>query len=269
MLFRSQWAIGEVHFSFFGQEVSVALGGLLGLLVLKLLEEEIGLGGVVVVLPLWVLVTLMLFFQFSFLRLTTRIMSPAAKLLSAWRVRREKKRHRINREEKLNQIKRRQEERAVKREQTRNERPLPISERKETAPALPFEAPPSHGYRFPPADLLDPPRPHPPIDERILREYANKIEGRLKEFDIEGEVVEIHPGPVVTIFEFKSAPGIKYSRITALEQDIAISLKTDSVRVDRVSGKAHIGIEVPNRKRELISFRELVESSALDRKSVV
>ena len=67
---------------------------------------------------------------------------------------------------------------------------------------------------------------------------------------------------MVTIFEFKPAPGVKYTRVTGLQEDLALALKADHIRVDRVSGKSHIGIEVPNEQREIISFRELIESLA-------
>jgi len=87
-----------------------------------------------------------------------------------------------------------------------------------------------------------------------------EIEEKLLEFGIPGEVLEMHSGPVVTIFEFKPAAGVKYSRVVLAAEDLAIRLKKDHIRIDRMGGKATIAIEVPNDQRELISFRELVES---------
>jgi len=73
-------------------------------------------------------------------------------------------------------------------------------------------------------------------------------------------VVEIHPGPVVTTFEFKPEAGIKYSKITGLVDDLCLALQAESVRIDRISGKSTVGIEVPNKVRETIFLRELLES---------
>ena len=86
------------------------------------------------------------------------------------------------------------------------------------------------------------------------------ISEKCAEFDVNGSITQIHPGPVVTTFEFKPDAGIKYSRITGLVDDLCLGIKAESVRIDRIPGKATVGIEVPNRHRELIMLRELIES---------
>ena len=68
------------------------------------------------------------------------------------------------------------------------------------------------------------------------------------------------PGPVVTTFEFKPDAGVKYSRVTGLVDDLCLALKAESIRIDRIPGKAYVGIEVPNQKREMIFLREVIES---------
>jgi S-DNA-T family DNA segregation ATPase FtsK/SpoIIIE len=100
-----------------------------------------------------------------------------------------------------------------------------------------------------------------PINEDELRQRALSVEGKCREFEVDGTVQHIHPGPVVTTFEFKPEPGIKYSKITGLGDDLCLALEAESVRIDRMPGKSTVGIEVPNDKRATIMLRELLESS--------
>ena len=80
-----------------------------------------------------------------------------------------------------------------------------------------------------------------------------------------GSVVQIHPGPVVTTFEFKPDAGVKYSRVTGLSDDLCLAMQAESVLIDRIPGKATVGIQIPNPNREAISLRELLESDACAR----
>ena len=73
-----------------------------------------------------------------------------------------------------------------------------------------------------------------------------------------GQVVQIHPGPVVTTFEFKPDAGVKYSKMTSLSDDLCLAIQAESARIDRISGKSTVGIEVPNRHREMITLREML-----------
>jgi S-DNA-T family DNA segregation ATPase FtsK/SpoIIIE len=85
---------------------------------------------------------------------------------------------------------------------------------------------------------------------------------KLLDFDIQGRITQVHPGPVVTMFEFEPAPGVKVSRIVGLSDDLALSMKAASVRIQSpLPGKAAVGIEVPNNTRETVYFRQIVESS--------
>ena len=99
------------------------------------------------------------------------------------------------------------------------------------------------------------------INEDELRKRARLIEEKAREFEVEGSVQHIHPGPVVTTFEFKPEPGVKYSRITGLGDDLCLALKAESVRIDRIPGKSTVGMEVPNDDRATIVLRELVDSA--------
>ncbi len=86
------------------------------------------------------------------------------------------------------------------------------------------------------------------------------LEGKLADFDVEGKITHVHPGPVVTMYEFEPAPGVKINRVVSLSDDLALSLKAQSMRVSPIPGKSTIGIEVPNKTREVVSLREIVSS---------
>jgi S-DNA-T family DNA segregation ATPase FtsK/SpoIIIE len=119
----------------------------------------------------------------------------------------------------------------------------------------------SHGYKLPSVTLLRPPEDAEGIDEDELKERATRLTAKFLEFGVTGSVTQIHPGPVVTTFEFKPEAGIKYSRITNLVDDLCLAMKAESIIIDRIAGKSTVGIEVPNLRREIIHLRELVESS--------
>src|SRR4249920_2028826 len=94
---------------------------------------------------------------------------------------------------------------------------------------------------------------------------ARHLEDKCREFSVEGSVVQIHPGPVVTTFELKPDAGVKYSKVTGLSDDLCLAMQAESVLIDRIPGKATVGIQIPNRTREQISLRELLESEAYRR----
>jgi S-DNA-T family DNA segregation ATPase FtsK/SpoIIIE len=116
---------------------------------------------------------------------------------------------------------------------------------------------------LPPLSLLDtPPSPKGGYPKEILEAMSRQVEAKLQDFGIAVAVVGVHPGPVITRFELEPAPGIKASRITGLSRDLARSLSTISVRVvEVIPGKSVIGLEIPNKERELVSLREILGSS--------
>lgn len=115
-------------------------------------------------------------------------------------------------------------------------------------------------YQFPPLDFLTSPPPHLEQRDEELLAIAEQIMSKTKEFNVTGRVVNICQGPVVTTYEFKPDPGVKYSKIVSLADDLCLALKADSIRIDRIPGKAYVGIEVPNARRETIFLREIIES---------
>ncbi|HZI20246.1 MAG TPA: DNA translocase FtsK [Pyrinomonadaceae bacterium] len=116
------------------------------------------------------------------------------------------------------------------------------------------------GYEMPPLDFLNPPVPRREQADEELLQIAQRVAEKCKEFNVTGQIKHICPGPVVTTYEFKPDPGVKYSRVTGLVDDLCIALEAESVRIDRLPGKPHVGIEVPNPERETIFLREVLES---------
>ncbi len=115
-------------------------------------------------------------------------------------------------------------------------------------------------FKLPPMEMLHEPPARSAYDSQELKDIASRIKAKLEEFNVLGSVVQINPGPVVTTFEYKPEAGIKYSRITALTEDLCLGLQAESVLIERIPGKPTVGIEVPNSNREVIALREILES---------
>ena len=116
-------------------------------------------------------------------------------------------------------------------------------------------------YKLPTIDLIETPIGHYEQAEEELRDRATILAEKCKEFSVTGHIHRINPGPVVTTFEFKPDPGIKYSRVVGLADDLCLALKAESIRIDRIPGKSTVGIEAPNAQREKISLRDVIESA--------
>ena len=116
-------------------------------------------------------------------------------------------------------------------------------------------------YRLPAPDLLNRPQRSERLEEAEMKECARAIEQKLKEFDVQGQVTQINPGPVVTTYEYKPEAGIKYSRITSLSDDLCLALSAESILIERIPGKSTVGVEVPNPRRQTIVLRENIESA--------
>ena len=115
-------------------------------------------------------------------------------------------------------------------------------------------------YNPPALHFLNEAPPHSEQADAELLALANRLAEKCKEFNVTGQIKHICPGPVVTTYEFKPDPGVKYSRVVSLVDDLCLALKAESVRIDRMPGKPHVGIEVPNPRRETIFLREVIES---------
>ncbi|HCC69348.1 MAG TPA: cell division protein FtsK [Nitrospiraceae bacterium] len=121
-------------------------------------------------------------------------------------------------------------------------------------------------YELPGIELLKDPtlsRARPSREELIFN--SNLLEKKLQDFSIEGKVTQVYPGPVVTMFEFEPAPGVKINRVISLADDLALALKAMSVRISPIAGRAALGIEVPNKEREDVFLKEILSSDIFRR----
>ena len=120
------------------------------------------------------------------------------------------------------------------------------------------------GYKLPPLELLDPPEHEQiSIDKETLHANSLILQKKLEDFGVEGEVVAVRPGPVITMYEFKPAPGVKVRRIVMLADDLAMALRAVSVRIlAPIPGESVVGIEIPNPRRETVYLREVIESES-------
>jgi S-DNA-T family DNA segregation ATPase FtsK/SpoIIIE len=147
----------------------------------------------------------------------------------------------------------------AKRPKTIENPPLPLPDPEPRQPRR------NGAFTIPPLSLLDAPKTERKIDERELMEGARLLEDKCREFAVEGAVAQIHPGPVVTTFEFKPDAGVKYGKITSLADDLCLAMQAESVLIDRIPGKSTVGIQIPNHTREQISLRELLQSEMYQR----
>ena len=144
------------------------------------------------------------------------------------------------------------------------------SPRPQRAPARRVEAVPvQEAFNFPEAPIsplpektmLALPPPAPDLDPRQLATMREHVEAKCQEFRVDGSVEDVLPGPVITTYEFRPAAGVKYAQVVRLEEDLALGLQVEAVRIERIPGKATVGIEVPNPERHTIVLREIIESS--------
>ncbi len=125
----------------------------------------------------------------------------------------------------------------------------------------------SEGFQLPPVEFLkDSEVVVDSVDHEHLREMSHLLEQKLDDFGVKGKVVTVAPGPVITRFEFEPAPGIKINKVVSLSDDLALALKAMSIRIIApIPGKAVIGIEVPNARRELVVIKDIVSSPEFEK----
>ncbi|WP_419895805.1 DNA translocase FtsK [Roseomonas sp. USHLN139] len=136
-------------------------------------------------------------------------------------------------------------------------------------PSKPAPLPEPSRFQLPPLDLLEPPpaRRATGPSEEVLQNNARQLESVLEDYGVRGRIVEIRPGPVVTLYELEPAPGTKSARVIGLADDIARSMSVMAVRIATVPGRNVIGIELPNIKREMVIFSELLVTDDWSRQS--
>ncbi len=156
------------------------------------------------------------------------------------------------------------------------ERPAPVIADRQLAPSNPRPRPAKQTsldlpdvYKLPPIELLAvaPPSPTANVDKAALERNARLLESVLDDFNVRGAIVEVRPGPVVTMYELEPAAGIKASRVIQLADDIARNMSAVSARVATIPGRSVIGIELPNARREGVNLHELVASQSYEDQS--
>ncbi|MBI2355560.1 MAG: DNA translocase FtsK 4TM domain-containing protein [Deltaproteobacteria bacterium] len=254
---------------FLGQQV--ATGGAIGVLTVRFLKGTVGpTGALLLLLPL-LAASVMILSRFSFVLFAGWWLETLGQKWGAWRERR------AHQQEERQREKARQEGMPapvpaagplIKPAAPPPARPNAFKKEKEkkreagkTAPIQEaFEFIKAEGdFRTPPFNLLDqPPAAERTLDRDSLTMNARLLEKKLRDYGIDGEVVEICPGPVITMYEFSPAPGIKISRIAGLSDDLTMALQAMSIRiVAPIPGKGVVGIEVPNRDRDMVFLREI------------
>lgn len=148
------------------------------------------------------------------------------------------------------------------------EKKLPEARKKPEPPAEEKQPrrEPGGPYKLPPESLLDDPPPardghSSGLSREDLMENARLLESKLRDFGVDGRVLEVSGGPVITMYEYQPAPGIKISKVAGLSDDLTMAMRAISIRVVApLPGKAAIGLEIPNPKRSLVAFKEIIES---------
>lgn len=255
--------LGSETISLFGE--NIPSGGMLGDMIARMLLSGFSDTGSYIITITAFTVALMLLTPFSvrglfsWLRLTySRLMDEIEILVSVHRGRAEKAR-------KAKEIQPLPKESPKIVEQQRHA--WPAEAKKASQPVRPVQTSFSFmekggAYILPTPELLD---PLPTVIKRVSREdmlaQSELLTRKLQDFDIQGRVSQVYPGPVVTMFEFEPAPGVKVSRIVNLADDLALAMRSSSVRiVSPLPGRAAVGIEVPNNTRETVYFRQVIES---------
>jgi S-DNA-T family DNA segregation ATPase FtsK/SpoIIIE len=256
----------------FGEEVPS--GGMLGGLVSSLLLKGVSIAGAYIITITAVVIALILLTPFSLMKAFAWLRDAYGRMVEHVETLLEVRRARVEkaREAKSRPAVPKEPPRIIDGAKEREKGPVirDVKEPKDKKERPPRPVQASFGfmeeaagsYKLPSTDLLD---PLPPPAKKVSREdmiaQSELLTRKLQDFDIQGRVTQVYPGPVVTMFEFEPAPGVKVSRIVNLADDLALAMKSSSVRiVSPLPGKAAVGIEVPNNTRETVYFRQIVES---------
>ena len=252
---------------FLGQQV--ATGGAFGVMVSRALKETIGVTGALLLLLPLLAASIMILSKFSFILFAGWWLENFKHKWAAWQERR-------NHDQAVKEKEKAKNEgitiptagpvikpmtlppiltNLIKKEKDKKKEAAKTAAVQETFEFIKAEG----DFHTPPFSLLDvPPASEKTLDRDTLTMNARLLEKKLKDYNIDGEVVEICPGPVITMYEFSPAPGIKISRIAGLTDDLTMALQAMSIRiVAPIPGKGVVGIEVPNRDRDMVYLREI------------
>ena len=261
----SLMALQQDHYEIFGSRFSA--GGILGIPLKSFLVHYANATGAAVILALLWLVGFIMATGFSLLafagrawQLALRCGEGLGRLRLQWQIHREERRRR----------------RAGNRRRPVVQKAAPI-EIKAPPPPPPKSLPAPKqeefafmhqegDFRLPAlAFLEDPPERSAKVNSDNLRAQSQLIEKKLEDFGVNGKVVAVTPGPVITTYEYEPAPGVKINKIVNLSDDLALALRALSIRTVAIPGKSVIGIEVPNEDREMVCFKEVVGSRVFEK----
>jgi DNA segregation ATPase FtsK/SpoIIIE, S-DNA-T family len=253
----------------FGQQV--ATGGAVGVVVSRGLKGTVGVTGALLLLLPLLAASIMILSKFSFILFAGWWLENFKRKWAAWQKRRAQDREEQNRvKAKLGGLPATAaaggpvikplappppRPNLIKKEKDKKKEDAKTAAVQETFEFIKAEG----NFHTPPFSLLDvPPATEKTLDRDALTMNARLLEKKLKDYNIDGEVVEICPGPVITMYEFSPAPGIKISRIAGLTDDLTMALQAMSIRiVAPIPGKGVVGIEVPNRDRDMVFLHEI------------
>jgi S-DNA-T family DNA segregation ATPase FtsK/SpoIIIE len=253
------------HFIIFGSKFSS--GGIIGIPIKSFLIKYTNHTGSAVILILMWLIGFMMATGFSliiflkrFWKLFKTVVKSTKKLIVLWKERSEKakKQSKIKKE----YAKKKDREIKIKAIDSKPIREVPVP-KQDVFEFMKAEK----GIQLPPINLLEDPEIKPvSADDENLRMQSKLLEKKLEDFGVQGKVATILPGPVITTFEYEPAPGIKINKIVGLTDDLALALRSISIRiVAPIPGKAAIGIELPNETRETVRLKEIISSTNFEK----
>jgi S-DNA-T family DNA segregation ATPase FtsK/SpoIIIE len=255
----------QTDYSVFGKRFSS--GGTLGIPLARIVQDWVNTtGGLIFLLTIWIIAFIMTT-RLSLLALLKWLTAVCRGLLSRtkaawmiWKERRHKAKRRAQTGQKLSQKK---------------SPPVKIVEG--LPKPLKGVPPPrqevfefiagDHGFKLPSVNLLEGSESDGKVvDHESLQMQSRLLEKKLSDFDVSGKVVAVSPGPVVAMYEFEPAPGIKINKVVNLADDLALALRAESIRiVAPIPGKGVIGIEIPNAERDIVRLKDIIASEAFER----
>jgi S-DNA-T family DNA segregation ATPase FtsK/SpoIIIE len=255
----------------FGQQIQEAGGGV-GRLLADHLEAAFNTTGAAIFLSGWLLVALILSARFSMVMFLEELLSRLGGRIDRWRARRlagKTGRREGDREHGSGiAISARRESRVLA-DKGKNSKKAAKVEEKRRQEAFEFLEP-NGTYYMPSLSLLDHEGEGPlPVDREALTMNARILAKKLLDFGVAGEVTEVKPGPVVTMYEFSPAPGVKVNKISGLADDLAMALSAIAIRiVAPIPGRGVVGIEIPNRDRETVYLKDILDSDEFSKSGV-
>jgi S-DNA-T family DNA segregation ATPase FtsK/SpoIIIE len=250
-------------------EQEVATGGAVGVIVSRALKGTVGVTGALLLLLPLLAASIMVLSKFSFILFAGWWLETFKHKFAAWKERRHHQQEEKQKEKAKNEghtlassgpVIKPMAPPPPKPNIFKKEKDKKKEDAKTAAVQETFEFIKAEGdFHTPPFSLLDvPPATEKTLDREVLTMNARLLEKKLKDYNIDGEVVEICPGPVITMYEYAPAPGIKISKIAGLTDDLTMALQAMSIRiVAPIPGKGVVGIEVPNRDRDMVFLREI------------